>query len=112
MSGPKRRPTGRGRLRLVEDDDARGLENHGTGATILPPPIGLEGSGLSVQEIEGQKKNGPRLFSIIIGTPDDGCPVCKAHPGGRVTVDQLKTCACEFCVATRATFPPEFLERL
>lgn len=87
------------RLRLVDPANPP-LENHGTGQTILPPPLGPL-DGISVTKIAGGKGK-PDLFSILIGAPDDGREVCRAHPGGAFMAEQVKTCTCTLCVQMRA----------
>lgn len=45
---------------------------------------------------------GTPMTHIVLGTPDDdGCDVCRAHPGGRITEAQLRTCPCSMCRSFR-----------
>lgn len=43
------------------------------------------------------------VLHLIVGGPSDDCPVCRAHPDGRVTRTHLATCPCPLCTETRGT---------
>lgn len=62
------------------------------------------GMGVLVEQIEGLEEG---TVHIMLGTPDDGCEVCVAHPGGKITKAQMESCFCPLCAEARATTAEE-----
>lgn len=85
MTQPKRQSSGRRRPSMPD-----------------PVPLSLtplEAEGIHVTPVKGNVT----LGHILIGQPEDDCPVCKAHPGGAISTEQMKTCRCPLCVDMRKT---------